>query len=516
MGNPRCLTTMGVIKKLASDTALYGVSSILGRVIGYLLIPLHTAVFSSALMEEQITYYSWVAMLNVIYVFGMETTFFRFATREKDRFQEYYNLSISAILILSLICSGTIIAFSPAIASGLGHSGRGQLIIWLAIVMIVDAVTSIPYARIRLEKRPRKFVAIRIANIALNVGLNFYFLWFCRNIHEGHFFPGLKGTWLFNYNPSLGVGYIIFANLVANVATIPMLWSEFKEYSFRWDWRAFKPMWIYAYPILIVGFAGNFNQLFDRLVLKEWLPENFYPNRTSPEALGIYGNVYKLSIFMSLVVQAFRYAAEPFFFSKAEDKNAPEVFADVMKWFIIAAVMIWVGVSLNLDIISVLFLRRPEYWEGLRVVPILLLANLFLGVYYNLTVWFKLSDRTQFGSYLTFLGAMVTLIGNFFLIPILGYMGCAIAFLLSCIAMTLGCYWLGEKYFPIPYQISSALGYILSGGIVIAISSYLTIEDLWISVPFHCLIFVLFLLGALMTERNFLPASLRNKLKFIP
>lgn len=507
---------MGVLKKLASDTALYGVSSILGRVIGYLLVPLHTAVFGPGPLAEQVTYFLWVALLNVIYVFGMETTFFRFASREKDRFQEFYNLSITAILTVSCIGSGMIILLSSSIAEEFGYPGRGQLVSWLAIIMIIDAVVAIPYARIRLEKRPRKFVAIRVSNILLNVGLNFYFLWFCRNIHEGNFLPFLKGTWFFNYNPALGVGYIVFANLIANLATIPMLWGELRDFRFRWDWNAFKPMWIYAYPILILGLAGNFNQLFDRLVLERWLPEGFYPGHTSKEALGIYGNVYKLSIFMSLVIQSFRYAAEPFFFSKAEDKNAPSVFADVMKWFVIVSVLIWVVVSLNLDVVAHLFLRRKEYWEGLPVVPVLLLANLFLGVYYNLTVWFKLSDKTQYGTLLTFIGAAVTLVANFALIPWLGYMGCAIAFALSCLVMMVACYVLGDKYYPIPYHVTSAVGYIGVGGLLIGLSSLYTFSNLFVSALVHGLFVLVFLVGILVVEQNALPPAIRKKLKFLP
>ena len=508
---------MGALKKLASDTALYGVSSILGRVIGYLLVPLHTAVFGPGPLAEQVTYFLWVALLNVIYVFGMETTFFRFASREKDRFQEFYNLSVTAILTVSVVGSGLIILFSSSIAESFGYPGRGQLVSWLAIIMVIDAMVAIPYARIRLEKKPRKFVIIRVSNILLNVGLNFYFLWFCRNIHEGHFLGFLRGTWLFNYNPELGVGYIVFANLIANLATIPMLWTEFRDFRFRWDWKAFKPMWIYAYPILILGLAGNFNQLFDRLVLERWLPEGFYPGRTSKEALGIYGNVYKLSIFMSLVIQSFRYAAEPFFFSKAEDKNAPSVFADVMKWFVIISVLIWVAVSINLDLVAQLFLRRKEYWEGLEVVPVLLLANLFLGIYYNLTVWFKLSDKTQYGTLLTFIGAAVTLLANFVLIPFLGYMGCAIAFAVSCFVMMVTCYVLGEKYYPIPYHVSSAVGYLLAGGVLILVSSLVSIENLGLSVLVHALLLIGFLFGILLKEQNSLPLVLRKKIGvFLP
>jgi O-antigen/teichoic acid export membrane protein len=237
-------------------------------------------------------------------------------------------------------------------------------------------------------------------------------------------------------------------------------------------------------------------------MLESYLPEGFYPNRTSEEALGIYGQCYKLSIFMSLVIQAFRYAAEPFFFSKAEDKNAPATFVEVMKWFIIACAVIWLGVSLNLDILKLIFLRKEVYWEGLSVVPVLLLANLFLGVYYNLSVWFKLSDKTGYGTLITAVGAFVALIGNLLLIPMMGYMGCAIAFLLSCFVMMALCYALGNKYYPIPYNLKSAVGYVGCAGLIIWLTFGITFGSVFIDTAFRLLICAGYLLAIFLMERR--------------
>lgn len=503
-----------MLKKLASDTALYGVSSILGRVIGYLLVPLHTAVFEPEELAPQVTLYAWVAVFNLLYAFGMETAFFRFATRDRNRTQHIFDVSLTAVGAVSVGLSVMLVAFSQPLASSFGIGGRPEFITWMALIMIVDACVGLPFARLRLEQRPRVFVMIRVANILLNVGLNFYFLWFCRGIAEGRFLPSLKNYWLFHYSPQLGIGYIIFANLLANLAILPMLWPYLRAFRPRFDAALFSPMFRYAYPLLLMGLAGCLNQVLDRIVLERWLPEGFYPGRSSAEALGIYGQCYKLSIFMSLVVQAFRYAADPFFFSRAEDRNAPQVFADVMKWFLIAGVLIWVGVCLNLDVLSMLFLRRKIYWEGLPVVPILLLGNLFIGIYYNLAVWFKLTDRTQFGTYLTVLGLAVTVLGNYLLIPVLGYMGSAVAFLLSAAAMTLVCYLLGEKYFPVPYRVASGAGYLLAGAAVIWLGQALAPAALPLAILYHTGLLLVFLLGTLWAERASLPASIRRRLPF--
>jgi O-antigen/teichoic acid export membrane protein len=258
-----------------------------------------------------------------------------------------------------------------------------------------------------------------------------------------------------------------------------------------------------------MGLAGITNQMFDRAMLEKLLPEGFYENLTSKDALGIYGNCYKLSIFMSLAIQAFRYAAEPFFFSQAEDKNSPHLFADVMKWFIIVCALIWVGVSVNLDIIGQLFLRSPLYRVGLHVVPILLLANLFLGVYYNLSIWFKLSDRTHFGTWITLTGAFISVAGNILLIPVLGYTGCAYTFLLSCLVMAITCYALGNKYYPIPYDIKSAAIYIISAGILIYLAIIVIIENQVLATAFHLLLCLLFAALVFIIEK---PSFIKAKL----
>ena len=248
---------------------------------------------------------------------------------------------------------------------------------------------------------------------------------------------------------------------------IPLLWKHFSVYRFRWNFEILQPLLIYAYPLMIMGLAGMVNEVLDRILLKPLLPEGFYPGLSKEEVLGIYGGCYKLSMFMTLAIQSFRYAADPFFFSQATDKNAPELFARVMNWFVVVCLIIFLIVSLFNNEIGTLVLRHKFYQQGLEVVPILLLANLFLGIYYNLSIWYKLTDKTYFGTIITLAGATITIALNFILIPLLGYTGAALATLLCYLFMAFASYKIGHHYFPIPYSLPKIIGYIgLAVGLV--------------------------------------------------
>ncbi|MEA5425903.1 MULTISPECIES: lipopolysaccharide biosynthesis protein [Arcicella] len=504
---------MSVLKKLASETASYGISTILGRSLNFLLVIVHTAAFLPKELNVNVKLYAYVAIANIIYTYGMETAFFRFAADDKAK---YYNIIQSAIIVSSCIFSGILIVFSTPIITALGFPGKEIFLIWISLIVAIDAITAIPFARLRLEKQTKKFVKAKIFNILVNVLLNVIFLLGFKKIAEGDYLLFLQPLAQKLYLPSVGAGYIFLANLLANACFFYFLRAEFKDFKFQFDKAVLKNLLIYAYPIMVMGLASTFNLMFDRILLERLLPEGFYPNRTSQEALGIYGNVYKLSIFMALATQAFRYAAEPFFLAKAEDKNSPETLADVTKWFLITCVFIWLGVCLNLDILKVLFLRKPIYWEGMKVVPILLLANLFLGIYYNISVWFKLNKKTYFGTRITFAGLAITILFNFILIPKMGYMGCAVAFLISCFSMTALCYYFGQKYYPVPYKIFSGFGYIISAGVLIYCTMQIHIENLWISIPYHFLLLSLYTASVVLIERKtIIPLKVRDKYAFL-
>ena len=490
---------MSVVKKLASDTALYGLSSIVGRFLNWLLVAVHTRVFDQPkLLADNNQLYVWVILLNILYTYGMETAFFRFAKKENR--QEYFNLILTYIILTSILFSLIIFFYATPIINWMGFPGKERLIVWFAIILATDAIAAIAFVKLRAENRAKRFVFIRITNIFINIGLNAFYLMFCKYIHEGLFLESWKPFADYFYNPSIGPDYIVWANFIASLITILLLWREFIDFRFSFDFQKFKPVLIYAYPLLIMGLAGAINQTADRLMLTKILPEGFYKGLTSDDAFSIYANVYKLSIFMLLVVQAYRYAADPFFFSKAEDKNSPIMLALATKWFTIACILIWVGVSVNIDLISLIL--GKNYRSGIIVVPILLLANLFIGVYQNISMWFKLSDKTHFGTYFTILGMVITVILNIILIPILGYVGCAITFAISSFIMMVLCYYYGQKYYPIPYELKSVITYLIIAGIFIVISWQIKIESLMFSIPFHILLTLLFVFGIVVSERT--------------
>ncbi|MBN8824050.1 MULTISPECIES: polysaccharide biosynthesis C-terminal domain-containing protein [unclassified Spirosoma] len=495
---------MSTVKKLASDTALYGVSTILGRLLYFALVPLHTYVFKKpGELSSNVELYSYVAVLLTLYTLGLETAFFRFAARAKDNQaerQRIFNDTLSIVIIVSTLASALIIGLTPQLVIWLDYPGQQSSVVWVALLIAIDAIVAIPFARLRVENKARQFVLAKLINIALVVFLNIFFLIICRDISAGKYARFLQPAIQLIYNPAIGPGYIFLANLLANASYFLLIRNTFKGFQFRINRSEINTILVYAFPLMLTNLAGLINNTTDRIFLRHFLPEGFYTDLSSADVLGIYGNCYKLSVFMALAINSFKFAADPFFFSKAEDKNAPDLLALTTKWFLIVCVLIWVGVSLNLDILGLLVSKR--YRVGLGIVPILLLAYLFLGVYYNISFWFKLSDKTKFGTLITVMGAVITILGNILLIPVIGYMGCAVAFLVSSFVMMAICYLLGEKYYPVPYQVGSALGYILGAGLLIYLSWQFPIANLWVSVPVHVGLFGLFLAVIAVIERD--------------
>jgi O-antigen/teichoic acid export membrane protein len=464
---------MSILKKLASESAIYGLNSILGRFIVFLLVPLHTTAFTDpSQMAFIVQAFSIVSFLNVLYTYGMETTFFRYARSKEHDFRMVYNTSLSALCLSSFILSGICIVFATTISGYLGKPEGGQMVVWLAIIMALDAIVSIPFARLRLENKAKRYVAIRFCSYFINIGLNYFWLYFAKTAYD----TGQNNFLASCYNPNIGSGYIILANLLANFIYIPLLWNElWQKFSFKINQELLYKMWQYGYPILILGLAGMVNQQIDRSMLDWLLPDNFYEGQSTKAAIGIYGNCYKLAMVISLATQSFRFAADPFFFSKAEDKNAPSLFAKVTKWFTIVCCILWLGISLNLDLIGLII--GKSYRSGLGIVPWIMFGNVLLGIYYNLAVWFKLTDRTIYGTYITLLGAALNLGLNFVLIPQFGYMGCAYAFSISCLFMVVLCYVWGQKFFPIPYQTLRIVGYLALCFVLSYVSQFFSLEN---------------------------------------
>jgi O-antigen/teichoic acid export membrane protein len=490
---------MSIAKKLVGQTAAYGLSSIVGRALNYLLVPVYTEVF---LREEYgiVSYlYSFTAFFNVLFTYGMETAFFRYANKEGVNKQELYNRTLTVIILSSVLLTSILILLAEPIAAYVNLPYKEEYIIWLALVLAIDAIVAIPFAKLRLENKAIKFASIKLTNIILTVGANLFFLILCRDIYRGEYLTVLRPFIVSIYNPEFGIGYIFLINLVANALMLPMLWREFTSFQFKLDLAYIKPMLVYAFPLLFMGLAGVVNEVIDRILLELVLPDNFYPNTSNMAAVGVYSACYKLAIFMTLAIQAFRYAAEPFFFSQAQDKNSPQAFALVMKWFVIVCAFIFLFISVNLEIFG-LFLRDPAYREGLEIVPVLLLANLFLGVYYNLTIWFKLTDKTKYGTYINFTGAGITILFNLLLIPILGYMGSAIATFICYFSMALICYVLGNRYYPIPYPVKTILIYIGLAIVLVSMALFIPIANMWLRHGFH--LFLCFVFAAIIWLRE--------------
>jgi O-antigen/teichoic acid export membrane protein len=478
---------MNKLKTLAGETALYGLGSMLPRMLNFLLVPLHTInMFSRAEYGEITKLLSIVAFVNVVYMFGMETAFFRFATKPGSDPRRIFNLAQTCVLLISIPLSVVFIVFAPVIAPKLGIGAHPEFIQWLALIMLIDATVAIPFAQLRLQKRPVLFASAKLINVLVLMALNYYFL-------------------KLNFDPAVGIGYVFLANLLANALYILFFIKTLAHYRPAFDKTLSPAMLQYAYPVMLTGVAGMTNEMFSRLTLDWWLPENFYGSISNEDALGVFGASYKYAVFMNLGIQAFRYAAEPFFFSHSTSKDSPALFAKVNHFFTIAGCFVLLAVALNLDLFQ--YLIGNEFRMGLTIVPILLLAYLCLGIYYNMSIWFKLTDRTYMGTLITVMGAILTIAANYWLIPLYGYTGSSYAALICYASMMGACYLLGQKYHPIPYKLTGGLLYVLLAFLLLWGSSLLPPAQQWVQTAEHGAIMALFLLVAYRRERSYWKAA---------
>ncbi|MBS1505252.1 MAG: polysaccharide biosynthesis C-terminal domain-containing protein [Bacteroidetes bacterium] len=461
------------LKKLAGETALYGLGNMVPRLLNFFLFPIHTAFFHPAEYGVFTKLMSVVGVLNIVYTFGMETAYFRFSTKPNADEGRIFNLAQTAVVSISTTFSLSFILFASFFAEELGIQGHEDYVIWLSLIMLIDNAVSIPFARLRLQKKPIQFAFFRISNVVILTGLNLYFLYIA-------------------FDPAVGIAYIFIANLIANSFYLIFFFKTLIRWKPMYDKEIFPSLVTYSYPVMLMGLAAMTNEFFSRLALEKWLPPDFYPGKSAAYALGVFGGCYKLSVFMNLAIQAFRMAGEPFFFSQSSDHNSPQLFAKVNHYFVIVCCVIFLAVSINLDVLKHL-LRNPEYWEGLTIVPPLLLGYFFLGIYYNFSIWFKLTDKTYFGTLITIGGALLTVVFNLILIPIAGYYGSSIATLLVYGSMMIACYWFGQKYYPIPYKVLTDSAYIIATAILIYGVNSVVIKSLWVSVPVHLLVIAAFL-----------------------
>lgn len=437
-------------------------SNIVGRFLNYLLVPLYTGIFEPSAYGINVMLYSYVAFFNVLLTYGMETAFFRFAAKHENP------SSVYATALISLLCSSMVFVFfasffSQQIANAILIPEYPEYITMFVWILALDAMSSIPFAYLRQQSKAVRFALIKNINILLNVGLNLYFFLL------GPYLAG-KGVKLFYYDPAIGIGYIFISNLVASIVTLLLFLPEIiKMRSARFDSKLWNQMLRYGLPMMVVGFAGMINETMDRVFIS-WFYDDTEVGRSMN---GIYGANYKLAILMTLFVQAFRYAAEPFFFAHAANSDKKEIYARVMNYFVAMGLLVFLFVVQYLDVFADLFLRNKAFHSGLHVVAPLLIANLFLGIYYNLSVWYKVTDHTNKGAVISIIGALITILLNLWWIPIFGYTGAAYATLVCYISMAVVGYIWGQRYFHVPYQVLKVLGYIVFALLLHLAASYL-------------------------------------------
>lgn len=475
---------MNPIRQLISQTAIYGLSSILGRFLNYLLVPLYTYTFSAGEYGVVSEFYAYAGFFAVLLIFGLETGYFRFRQKPEFASDAVYTSSLSFLLIANLLFAASVYYWQQPLAAALRYPEHPEYLVWFACILALDAATALPFARLRAENRAWRFAGIRMAEIFITIALNLFFLLLC---------PKLLTLWPDSilvdiYDPKLGVAYIFIANLIASACKLLLLLPQFKAVPLKLDPRVLLPICRYSLPMVVIGFAGMINEMLDRAILKIMLP---YDLATNLKMLGIYGACYKLSILMSLFVQAFRYAGEPFFFSYAGRADAKRAYALVMQYFVIAGVFIFLLVMLFIDLFK--YFIGEEFRAGLKVVPILLLANLFLGIYVNLSIWYKLSDRTGLGAWVSIAGALLTIALNILWIPQWGYLGSAWATLACYFLMVCLSWLLGQRYYSVSYPLGKISAY-LGLGLGLYLANGYLLENLhwnvWLSGTLGLLIYL--------------------------
>ena len=456
---------MNPLRRLAGQTAIYGLSTMVGRLLNYFLVPIYTRVFLPREYGVVSVMYAFVTFAYVVYTYGMETAFFRHYHMDDEDKVNVYDTSLISIITSTIILSGTLIIFSNQIADLIKYPGKGIYITWFALILGLDAIVAIPFNKLRAENKAKRYASVKFLNITFNIIFNLFFLILCPMIMKGHN-ESLQSLIKPVYSKEVGVGYIFISNLISSFLTLIILTPELLTLKLKFDSSLWKRMIVYAFPLLIGGFAGMINETMDRLLLKYLIPDK----AIAEQQVGIYSACYKVSILMTLFIQTFRQAAEPFFFAEAKSDNAKKIYADVMKFFIISCSIIFLGVMMNMEIVK--YYVGEKYRSGLKVVPILLMANLCLGVFFNLSIWYKLSGHTKFGAWLAIYGAIVTLILNFWWIPIIGYMGSAWATLICYATMMILSYFIGQKFYPVDYNLKMILVYFVTALALYFISAY--------------------------------------------
>lgn len=484
---------MGKLQSLLKETAIYGLSSIFGRFLNYLLVPLYTAKMSveSGNYGVVTNIYAWTAVLLVLLTFGFETTFFRFASKENANVPKVFSMSMQVIGTLCGVFLLAIFCFLPSIAGALGYEAHPEFIGMMAVVVALDALQAIPFGLLRFQKRPIKFAALKLLNIFTNILLNLFVFVALPYLYTRN--PDLSGD---IYIPDNQAFYVFFINLVCTASITLFLIPELKMFRPTLDWTLLKDMLKYSWPLLLLGIAGILNLNADK-VIYTWL----VPGEKGMQELSVYGAAVKVAAIMAMLMQAFRYAYEPFVFSNSKQKDSKELYAKTMKYFIMIAMLAFLVVVFYMDIIK--YIINSSYWEGLKVVPIVMAAEIFMGIYFNLSFWYKLNDETYWGAIFSFIGCALLFAVNIIFVPKYGYIACAWASLTGYLAAMLLSYFIGQKRNAINYDLSAILKCTLLFGVLYGASLMIPAGNSIVKMLCNTgllAVFVLFIFGTIVKD----------------
>lgn len=500
---------MSVLKKFLGQTAVYGLSTVLSRLFNFILTPLFTKVYPPSIYGIFTKLYSYASLLNAVLAFGMESTYFRYLNKHEDKKQEVYNNSFICIAFIAILFLATGLVFADSFAKSISNGSPSQIqdyglyvrfFIWL---LFIDAICVIPFAKLRAEEKAFKYSVIKFTNIGCFVGFNLIFLFVIPPAIKNHW---MLSDWFESWYRFHWVGYVFISNLIASLVTLLLLLPEFLQIRPKFDKELFLKMFSYSWPILIANLSFIVNENLDKIVLSELLPD-----AVADIDVGIYGAVCKIAMFLSIFITAFRLGAEPFFFSHAKHANARQTYATILHYFVIALALLFVALVANIEILKYFISRDKahvaEYWAGLPAVPYLLFGYVCLGIYMNLSIWYRLSDQTKFGLYISLVGAVITVVLNFVLIPKYSYMGSAWVSMFAYFVMMVISYVLGQKYYPIPYQLKRISLYLIISVILVILSFWVFHRNIYIGNG----LLLLFLAGIVYTEKDELKVLLSGR-----
>ena len=508
---------MSTAKKFAGQTTVYGITTIAGRVLSFFLTPLYTKAYPTGTYGILTTMFAYVSILNAVMAFGMETTFFRYLNKYENNKQRVYNNAFASVVSITLIFLLFVLPFIGPIADfinvsssarmghahvaavGTSHADFVTYIGCFLAILVIDAWCVIPFAKIRADGRPGRYSLIKTINIAIFISLNLIFIWVLP-FWMRHQLIG--SGWISQWYVKGWVGYVFISNLVASVVTLALLLPELLKIRFDFDRKMLFEMYAYSWPVLIANLSYLINENADKLMLG-WL----LPPKIGLGDVGIYGACAKISIFLSIFINAFRLGAEPFFFSHAKNKNASQTYAKIMEYFVIAVCIIFIGLITNINLLMKYFIPNRNYWVGIDVIPPLVFGYVSLGIYMNLSVWYKLSDQTKYGLYISGIGAIATIVLNVLFIPKYSYMASAWTSLIAYTIMMVLSYIWGQRNYPIPYNLKKSLAYIISSILIVFVSFYILKRNIFAGDA----LLILYALAAFYFERNDIKSILSRR-----